>query len=395
MTTPPSNPHNAPAHNRAPDDAQAQALLDLVEADAVAWEVRRASVHDPRMLALIEAMRADRSQLRALGSPGLSAAVPGDLLARVEAQLEREALLGLAHTEAEPLARRDIRRLPAQRKPSLLLSNPWFRGLSIAAVLAVSVGAGLLLLQSQQPGPRPITRGGPLADATTTGPADTTVALVKLPAPEPAADAPVPAGFTRTLVLVRGSTEPARLPTLLRAELERAGGFTGSSVGTLTLAPDAGRDLTLAIARDRARREATGARTTQPAQPVLVGAPAPTSPAPATADNAKPATPTFAGTGAPDRAPAGLALSFPQGADWQATLREALARAQAKASPTPAAGGASAPGRTPAPQAHIEIIQLAEPIKLPEAIDPAALLWWQLGAEQWGPRTVVPVVIEP
>ena len=79
-------------------------LLALIEGLPMPAEragvVRGAIARDARLGGLVAQMRADRAELAGL----VGVKPPADLLERVEAQLEREALVGLARGEADAAA---------------------------------------------------------------------------------------------------------------------------------------------------------------------------------------------------------------------------------------------------------------------------------------------------
>lgn len=92
MTTNASNPTPFPPI----DEGDFLALVEGISIPAErAAKVREALATDPRLAELAALMRADREAVASL--PAVSA--PSDLLDRVEAQLEREALVGLAQNE--------------------------------------------------------------------------------------------------------------------------------------------------------------------------------------------------------------------------------------------------------------------------------------------------------
>ncbi len=151
-------------------------LLALVEQRPIAPErqsaLRQALANDPALVRTIRAMRQDMLALQSLGEAS-DAMAPADLLAGVEARLEREALLGLS-TIREPEASPDtipISALQPRGRSTLdvVVFSPWSRRLAAAAAIALVGVAGYLTIS-------PLLRSGPrpdLAKRPTTDPAVT------------------------------------------------------------------------------------------------------------------------------------------------------------------------------------------------------------------------------
>ncbi|MEM6392178.1 MAG: hypothetical protein AAF797_05355 [Planctomycetota bacterium] len=119
-------------------------LLDYLEGelpDAVAAEVESAMANDEELRRLIAELSADRDALRAMPE----AEPPGELIEAIQAQLEREMLLG-APPEPIPLARGHRNtQPPAANQPSHLRARLMFLG-GIAALLALAAGITLYSL---------------------------------------------------------------------------------------------------------------------------------------------------------------------------------------------------------------------------------------------------------
>lgn len=156
MTTFPSNPNTQPS---GPDESD---LLALIEGTPIPAEraarLRECLANDPRLAELAALMRADRDAVASL--PEVSA--PADLLDRVEMLLEREALVGLARSEATA-ASHDLpvsAVIPARRPwPSMRYGAP----LAAAAAVLLIAGGVLMLIPGKRPAliPGPITGTDP------------------------------------------------------------------------------------------------------------------------------------------------------------------------------------------------------------------------------------------
>ena len=122
-------------------------LLALIEGLPMPAEragvVRGAIARDARLGGLLAQMRADRAELAGL----VGVKPPADLLERVEAQLEREALVGLARGEADAAAGQIVRIV---RPSTPIAQRAWFRLTAVAAVLAVVAGSGFLIWQGDR-----------------------------------------------------------------------------------------------------------------------------------------------------------------------------------------------------------------------------------------------------
>jgi hypothetical protein len=133
---------------RWPPELEAD-LLDHVEGVALspdaAARVEQALREDPGLAELVRGMQADRAGLRAMGMP----TVPAGLIEGVEAALEREALLGLARSEAAVEAAIPVSRITPIRTP--VFSRPMARALAVAAGLMVVSGVAWMAIPSGRP----------------------------------------------------------------------------------------------------------------------------------------------------------------------------------------------------------------------------------------------------
>jgi len=171
VTTLPPNPNDHHAGG-LPGGIDETDLLALIEGTPLPAEraarLREALATDPRLAELAALMRADRDTLASLAP----VSAPSDLLDRVEAILEREALVGLARTEATA----GVDALPISTY--LPARRPWMTrrtGAPLAAAAAVLLIAGGVLMLI--PGKRPIVPPpGPLANDTTDRPSSTDLA---------------------------------------------------------------------------------------------------------------------------------------------------------------------------------------------------------------------------
>jgi hypothetical protein len=140
------------------------ALLDFVEGQPMRAADRSAidaaAAENPQLAALIRGMQADRAALQAFAVER----APAGLLGRVEAVLEREALVGLATAEHNtPTHLPTSLVLPPQRATGL---GRWRAPFAVAAAVAV-VTAGAYVLIRGSVAPKPTGRD--IAGNTTTG----------------------------------------------------------------------------------------------------------------------------------------------------------------------------------------------------------------------------------
>ncbi|MBY0307301.1 MAG: hypothetical protein K2Q09_01025, partial [Phycisphaerales bacterium] len=137
-------------------------LLGVVEGQALAGDraakVREALANDPALAELVTLLRADRDAVASLPT----VAAPHDLLDRVEAQLEREALVGLARTEAAAFDDHlPVSAVVPQRRRWVSARV----GGVLAGAAAVALIAGGVLMMVPGKRARPLPPGNGLADA--------------------------------------------------------------------------------------------------------------------------------------------------------------------------------------------------------------------------------------
>jgi hypothetical protein len=121
-------------------------FLDYVEGvvltPSVRARVEAAMAADPRLARLVAGMQADRAGLVALAQ----VAAPANLLEKVEAALEREALVGLANSETATTARLAVSRVTYSH-PSVIATigqSRWLRPVAMAAGLALVASAAFV-----------------------------------------------------------------------------------------------------------------------------------------------------------------------------------------------------------------------------------------------------------
>ena len=414
--TNPNHAHRRETHAGGPPTADE--LLALVEGEALAPEraqiVATALANDTRLRMWVEILTDDRKGLQSLGSADASLRAPADLLERVEAQVEREALLGLVPAGA-PTAD-ELRTYERPRRKPGVLASPWFRFASIAAGVAFAMGGTIVALQLARTTVPPMLAEG---DGRVGG-------VLVMPAQHGAAsgaagvagnsgtmrgDLADAAGVTRAQrrarTVIRVTTS---LPTeRILAALERFDGQNGSLValrvdanagvaprpGIMPFADaDAAREGVLTQVRtalaavhalDVARapipgsamaRGGSGTHGSQQRSSTQHGA-ADASGTPSTAQP-KGVMPTI-GSALPSAGAVGeptsrevLIVAVPSEGDWIEIIKRRLAIDGVK----------------------LELVEADGPVTVPAPADLMSVLWWEQPVATWGPRVGVPVVIE-
>lgn len=384
-------------------------LLALVEGMPLpperAARVREAMASDPRLAELAALLRSDRD---ALASTPLATA-PTDLLDRVEARLERDALVGLAQTEATSASGELPVSvvLPARR---VWLTRRTAAPLAAAAAVALIAGGVLMLIPGKKPAaPGPIavkdapTDVTPIVIAHADKPDDTPLTThtdtghqgpeiaVKTDPPEVE---PKPAPPQLTIV---AKAEPAYSTEQLLAAARE-----GKLVLRLRTPSDAAaegrvkalagntRSLHVESMRDSLAAKATQAyagawsprkpvidpplpRPSLPEQPIAGANTDPKKPVepPAVAEKSPPA-PAQPVDPAPTMSSHAFMAAVPATGDGLEALRKALS-------------SESVP-------ADWQI--LPDAITLGEATDAASVLWWTAPATAWTGRFSVPIVVQ-
>lgn len=376
-----SDPTANPALDLPGDITEAE-LLALIEGTPLsadrAARVREVVSADPNLASLVSAMQGDRGELTSLAA----LRAPSDMIERVEAQLEREALVGLARSESSV----SVDRIPISSfgpKPLPLTQQRWFRGLAAAASLAIGVGGGTLLLSALKPEPRtfiagdqPINRPDPRLFEGPDQPAPGGTDQVKLaskttpaspeikpdvdPAPAPRLTASTAVDLAREgRLLIRIRTKNtdqaiARLDNLALRHL--------SNVSVARLSPPSYSVASSGLIEMHRRRF----------EPKTDGGPAMAS-SHASDRGAAPAVPvSLPPIPPPQLDPVGFNVSVTATPAMLEELRSELSGTAFTA----------------------EFIALPEPMPLEPVGDAESLLWWVSPVSTWGPRASVTVLVE-
>jgi hypothetical protein len=168
MSTDPRQPDSRPDRVALPGELPRAGGADQIdELDLLGWvegdlprarqqPVEALLAREPRLRELLEAMARDRSSIRSVAIER----APADLLAGVEARLERDLLVGLAGTDA-PSLDIPVSRVVVRHERSLgrlagrVVRRPIFRVGAIAAALLLAGSIGLVtLVNMDSPGSR-------------------------------------------------------------------------------------------------------------------------------------------------------------------------------------------------------------------------------------------------
>jgi hypothetical protein len=368
-------------------------LCDLMEGVLTAEESRRVRerlAETPEWARRVARMESQRRVLAALPEEP----TPPDLLDRVQAALEREALLGLMEggRAASPVAVV----MPAREKGVLARLAPrlwrplaaaagialvalggtyWVRNLSIHAPGPVAHGplAGESLAESEGMGAIAMTDGSdPAAVTEPEETLDTSAPTERMLVAEPAAPGLSPA---RALALAR----EGRL--LVRVVADRASTAAGAIEAIASLRGDPFRGITV----EREVPAEVLAAVSVPA-PAVVG-PSPRARAETALAMERPVTafdplalvpPGVLSPWLPVEIPPGLGRTFvlelPGTAASMETMQRVLSARVGK-------------------QVRVMLEELAAPA-VPPPLDAASLLWWTGPASTWAPRVAVPLVVE-
>lgn len=355
-------------------------LAALVEGDLSPAEeraAREALRADPRAEALVASMRRDRDLLRALGDepppPGMSE--------RVQAALEREALVGLS--SGPPLSDSPpVWNIPKVRRSGRRFwLSPAGAGLSMAAVLALAGGVTLLMLRP--PAPKPIELASNDNGAIEQVPEIDRPELTAIAADSP--EHPNPIEESPAFASV-GARAPSDFPSVEFDDAERAAALLRE--GRLLVrvrAPEADAVLE--------HLDALASRSV-PRSPAWRLAPAPEGEA--LASIREHVAPPIDASRALD--------------PWMIAGDDDIAftRVESLAAPVdPLAGAYLADTRVSAPAlasltaalsdhggARVTFEELNAPMPIPDVITTEALLWWSRPVRDWTPRANVPIVVE-
>lgn len=405
MTSHPSNP-TPPAPFSDEGD-----LLALVEGTPLpperAARLREALANDPNLAELATLLRADRDAVCSL--PAVAA--PIDLLDRVEAQLERDALVGLARSEADSV--------DSELPVSIVLppGRVWITrrlGAALAAAAAVAIIAGGVLMMV--PGKHPVIAPpvpGPVAnDNHATPPANTDLArndsgngaapdnaagnrgnaeiainsnsgareLEGPPVPEAVAEAvPTPPPGPSMEQLLAAAQEGRLMlrirddEKVARARLDGLNGNTRSlrvQAMNTERSPQLTAALTDALAKRRVADPGAVTPPSNPEPPALARGvdPSAKAPVPTVAKNDAPPAPVRENP--PVLAPESFVATIPAAAESLESLRKAMG------------------------SLRVDWQIVPESVRVEAPTDTPSILWWTAPASEWGPRFTIPVVIQ-
>ena len=385
-------------------------LLALIEGLSIPAEraarVREALGADPRLAELAALMRADREVVASL--PEGSA--PSDLLDRVEAQLERDALVGLARSEAAAVSDE----LPV----SVIVParKVWMTrriGAPLAAAAAVALISGGVLMMIP-PGKKPVVQ--PVQPGVTNlanndspdqpkGASDLAHGGTSTPPPVPAHPTVEPVGPSTDLVANPPTDTVPSLPSLpdkpviAKAALSTEALLLAASEGRLVLrvrgddtAAKARVDAVNANARsmrldalDAAKSSAVASAyagafnprptTVTPVKPVVIPEAAPVAgttnpkPAPTQSPTVPAEQPIEVPTAAPVLSTKAYVAYVPVAAETLESLRKAMGS-----------------------DAEWQVV--ARAISFEPPTDAASVLWWTTPPASWTNRCTVPVVVQ-
>lgn len=357
-----------------------ETLAALVEGDLGAPEAElvreRLLRADPGLAARVELMEQDRVMLRALGDES----PPRGLAESVVARLEREALLGLAGTDAA--ARPPVSRIqPVARRDgfSRFLTSPAGAGLALAAVVTLTIGAALQFMGPKQPTP---AAPGPVADNGSIG-GETAIArsdgaASSRVAGEPAREAE--AARTAPAVTVAAIPDAERF---FNDDPDRALALLREGRLLIRVRAAAPESATEELARiiDRPRRANEAFRLAREVNgPVMAAMGRHFAPA------------------APERSPLAFAAaenlsdrSRVDPVEVRSTLSSVyLADARADGAALAALLAALSLG-----DGKVAVFEeLAEPVELAPVLTAESVLWWSRPPSDWAHRAYVPVVVE-
>lgn len=368
-------------------------LLGWVEGDlprARQQPVEDLLAREPRLRALLGSMSADRAALRSAPAP----AAPADLLSRVEAQLERDLLVGLSGPSTDTLDI-PISRVTVKGDGILSRIGPALRYASLAASVLIVGAIGIVMWPSlvssrtnQPSGTQPPTliTPGPLAAApaessteASSAPSGVAAGIINnaLAKAEPApsltdlaiaqadiADALTPADESitadRALELLREGRLAVRIRTLDRDRtLVRLASIHAEPRPTWSLL-------------DRADETVVAALTPKPAQPESTLDPSTLASSRGHSDAPRPSI-----TIPPAPSPTPRAVY----------IAEVDATARALATLRGVLGSGS--------NQVAEFVALDAPIATPDAASIESILWWTRPPSGWVSRRTIPVMVDP
>lgn len=377
-----------------------------------AARVEQALREDPGLAELVRGMQADRAGLRAMAMP----TVPAGLIEGVEAALEREALLGLARSEAAVEAAIPVSRIAPIR--TSVFSRPMARALAVAAGLMVVSGVAWMAIPSGRPvdatrtvamqSSESIASSSSAASSNSTAAADAVVsrearmavadadaaamnagaAFADQGAPAELASVPAPAAGAATdepaWALAVGLADEGRLAVRVSGlSRERmAGLFRGERVrrgmAWLDVPAESSRRVLAALP---ARESAEAARRPQVEELPLAAARADEQ---RTAGQASPVVPA-------SRSRAAAPVPMPPPIEPEVMV-VSLARDGLASGPESGLEAMVRRLREAGATVRLEVLAHPAPVALPR--DPMAIMWWTLPPEAWRERVGVPVLID-
>jgi hypothetical protein len=387
------DPSRPPPSGHAGDQVDELDLLGWVEGDlprARQQPVEDLLAREPRLRALLSSMSADRAALRAMPAP----AAPADLLSRVEAQLERDLLVGLSGPSTDTLDI-PISRVTVKGDGVLARISPALRYASLAASVLIVGALGIVMWpsltssRSRQPSgaqPPTLITPGPLAAApaessteASSAPSGVAAGIINnaLAKAEPApsltdlaiaqadiADALTPADESispdRALELLREGRLAVRIRTLDRDRtLVRLASIHAEPRSTWSLL-------------DRADETVIAALTPKPIQPQTTLDPSTLA---SSHDHTDAPRPSITIPPAPPPTPRAVYIA------------EVDATARALATLRGVLGSGS--------NQVAEFVALDAPIATPDAASIESILWWTRPPSGWVSRRTIPVMVDP
>lgn len=384
MTTGPRQPDD-PNRERTvagrPDQIDELDLLGWVEGDlprARQHPVEALLAREPRLRHLLDAMAEDRAAIRSLGVER----APADLLAGVEARLERDLLVGLSGADS-PVPELPVSRVVIRHDGVLarITRSPLVRVSAVAAALLIVGAVGIVMLPDRAPRPHlqraapPVLLGAGASDSQE-------IALAAAPQSNlQAADSPAPAPLLSTLAGVDPAADALSSPTTNDISPERAAELIRERRLVLVIRTlDQDRTLQRLAAIHAEPRPSW--MILDRADAILVASldPKP-DPSPAIDPSAM-----ASGRSAPIPRPVTPTPPPP-------TPQRAVYLAEADATPRALAAlrGVLGSGRTQVAR----FVALDAPLPTPEANSIESVIWWDRPPTGWVHRYTLPVVIEP
>lgn len=375
MTTRPSNPGDS-----TPPPLNEEHMLEWIEGKlSRIEESNRAAGTRSGVSQRVTQMQANRRALQSLGDER----APAELMERVMAALERDALVGLTNGDNlsdHPPISIATRRVEVRRNGPLQRYAPQ---LALAAGLLLLVGGaaywGSILIK-----PKPLT--GPIATVNPTTPEDAGDAATKREYDRLASEATK----AKTTDTSSDATAIAALSAPAPVEMTEDRILRLAREGRLVIRVKAGDYSKLAQleAMDTLKDGRTWRVSKDVPQEVVVAV----APEPRTYSSPVPTERTIAGTDkvVPLIVPGSLGFPVPVTSYGESTARTYLVDFPDTQKSLQAIRSTLADRL----RADVRYDELATPLELPRVEDPEAILWWTLPPSNWTQRVTVPVVIE-